>query len=67
MFYVSLNSITAFTGGEVEVERYRSLSHLDSILSYEPDTATWQEAGTMTVPRDEHAVAVFPDVSQLCP
>merc|ERR1719471_1059277 len=42
-------------------------SYLDSILSYEPDTDTWQEAGTMTVPRYQHAVAVFPDVSQLCP
>merc|ERR1711988_941271 len=44
-----------------------SYSDLDSILSYEPDTDTWQKAGTMTVPRANHAVAVFPDVSQLCP
>jgi len=42
-------------------------SDLDSILSYEPDTDTWQKAGTMTLPRAYHAVAVFPDVSQLCP
>ena len=62
MFYVSLNWITLFTGG-----RERSVSALDSILSYEPDTDTWQEAGTMTVGRHRHAVAVFPDVSQLCP
>ena len=62
MFYVSLNWITLFTGG-----RDRSVSALDSILSYEPDTDTWQEAGTMTVPRERHALAVFPDVSQLCP
>jgi len=45
----------------------RSASYLNSILSYEPDTDTWQEAGTMTVGRHGHAVAVFPDVSQLCP
>jgi len=44
-----------------------SWSDLDSILSYEPDTDTWQKAGTMTLPRAYHAVAVFPDVSQLCP
>jgi len=44
-----------------------SHSDLDSILSYEPDTDTWKEAGTMNVPRRDHAVAVFPDVSQLCP
>jgi len=42
-------------------------SPIDSILSYEADTDTWQKAGTMTVPRSGHAVAVFPDVSQLCP
>ena len=62
MFYVSLNWITLFTGGSDS-----SNLKLDSILSYEPDTDTWQEAGTMTVPRVDHAVAVFPDVSQLCP
>jgi len=45
----------------------RSASYLNSILSYEPDTDTWQEAGTMTLPRRYHAVTVFPDVSQLCP
>jgi len=44
-----------------------SVSGLASILSYEPDTNTWQEAGNMTLPRFNHAVAVFPDVSQLCP
>merc|ERR1711988_1805783 len=44
-----------------------SLSDLDSILSYEPGTDTWQKTGTMTLPRENHAVAVFPDVSQLCP
>ena len=62
MVYVSLNLITFFTGG-----RDSSLSDLDSILFYEPDTDTWQEAGNMTVPRYYHAVAVFPDLSQLCP
>jgi len=40
---------------------------LDFILSYEPDTDTWHKAGTMTVGRANHAVAVRPDVSQLCP
>ena len=59
MFYVSLNWITLFTGGRD--------SPRSDIFSYEPDTDTWQEAGTMTVPREDHAVAVFPDVSKLCP
>jgi len=58
----SLDNKVFFFGGEDS-----SRSDLDSILSYEPDTDTWQEAGTMTVPRGYHAVAVFPDVSQLCP
>ena len=66
MFYVSLNWITLFTGGSHEDILWSS-SDLDTILSYEPDTDTWQEAGTMTVPRYNHAVAVFHDVSQLCP
>ena len=35
--------------------------------TYEPGTDTWQKAGTMTLPRRDHVVAVFPDVSQLCP
>jgi len=54
------NKVFLFGGGD-------KWSDLDSILSYEPDTDTWQKAGTMTVPRANHAVAVFPDVSQLCP
>merc|ERR1711988_1549700 len=58
----SLDNKVFFFGGEDS-----SRSDLDSILSYEPDTDTWQEAGTMTLPRKYHAVAVFPDVSQLCP
>ena len=72
MFYVSLNCITLFTGGSDS-----SGSGLASILIYKPGTwqesgtwlepDTWQEAGNMTVPRFNHAVAVFPDVSQLCP
>jgi len=44
-----------------------SLSLLDSILSYNPLTDSWQSAGNMNVPRAGHTVAVFPDVSQLCP
>ena len=62
MFYVSLNLINPFTdGGE------RPDSPIDSILFYNTARDTWQPAGNMTVPRYQHAVAVFPDVSQLCP
>jgi len=42
-------------------------SYLDSILFYNTVKDTWQPAGNMTVSRAYHAVAVFPDVSQLCP
>ena len=66
MFYVSLNWITLFSGGS-DI----SGSGLASILIYKPGTlqepGTWQEVGNMTMPRFNHAVAVFPDVSQLCP
>jgi len=44
-----------------------SRSYLDSIMFYNKDRDTWQSAGKMTEPRLYHAVAVFPDVSQLCP
>merc|ERR1711988_1567380 len=56
------NKVFLFGGGSL----YRR-SDFASILSYEPDTDTWEKAGTMAVPRADHAVAVFPDVSQLCP
>merc|ERR1711936_801587 len=46
---------------------HSSESPLDSILFYNPDSDEWQPAGNMIVPRWKHAVAVFPDVSQLCP
>merc|ERR1712154_545476 len=47
--------------------KYSSYAPLNSILFYDTTRDTWQSAGNMAVPRDWHAVAVFPDVSQLCP
>ena len=64
MFYVSLNWITLIIGGR---DSSRSRQGLDSILLYDTERDTWQSAGNMTVRRAFHAVAVFPDVSQLCP
>jgi len=58
-----LDSILVFLFGGV----HSSESPLDSILFYNPDSDEWQPAGNMIVPRWNHAVAVFPDVSQLCP
>ena len=56
--------MTVFTGGYVKILP----DFIDSILFYNTDRDTWQPAaGNMTVPRAWHAVAVFPDVSQLCP
>ena len=39
---------------------------LTSILSYSPDTDSWQEVGEMKVARNLHAVAVVPDVNHHC-
>merc|ERR1711936_213662 len=58
-----LDSILVFLFGGV----HSSESPLDSILLYNTDRDTWQPAGNIAVPRAGHAVAVFPDVSQLCP
>ena len=54
---------TLFTGGQGQDKS----SRLDSILSYDPLTDSWQPAGTMTVPRSKLAIAVYQDLSQLCP
>merc|ERR1712154_574205 len=58
----SLDNKVFLFGGEDS-----SWSSLNSILFYDTTRDTWQPAGNMTVPRAYHAVAVFPDVSQLCP
>ena len=62
MFYVSLNLINPFKGGGESPD-----SPIDSILFYNTVRDTWQPAVNLAVPRFLHTVAVFPDVSQLCP
>ena len=50
---------TLFTGGQGQDKS----SRLDSILSYDPHTDSWQPAGTMTVPRSKLAIAVYQDLA----
>ena len=50
-----------FTGG------YEDGSYLNEILKYDKRSKTWIRAGKMKERREDHAVAVLKDVSQLCP
>ena len=40
---------------------------LTSILAWDPDTESWQDAGSLNVARDYHAVVVVPDSIIQCP
>ena len=42
-------------------------SRLTSILAWDPDTESWQDAGSLNVARDYHAVVVVPDSIIQCP
>ena len=40
---------------------------LTSILAWDPDTESWQDAGELNVGREYHAVVVVPDSIIQCP
>ena len=42
-------------------------NYLTSILAWDPDTESWQDAGELNVARDYHAVVVVPDSIIQCP
>jgi len=46
---------------------FDGVSAKSSILTYSPDRNTWQYSGTMTTPRYDHALAVYTDLTHLCP
>ena len=52
-----------FTGGE---DGYDG-PYLSDILQYNTTSHTWEEVGQMKQARDNHAVTVLEDVSDLCP
>ena len=40
---------------------------LTSILAWDPDTESWQDAGELNVARDGHAAVAIPDSIVKCP
>jgi len=63
----SLDNKVFVFGGYKASNSILSLEASKSILSYDPDSNRWETAGSMTLPRYDHAVAVYTDLTHLCP
>ena len=57
----------AMVGDVLHVTGGQDGNILTSILAWDPDTESWQDAGELNVARSSHAVVVVPDSIIQCP
>ena len=57
----------AMVGDVLHVTGGADGNHLTSILAWDPDTESWQDAGEVNVERYDHAAVAVPDSIIQCP